>query len=1400
MRVALRDLVGVGGADCIGCGEDDDVRAGWTQITPSQYVHEREALAFLCDALPDHTPWHAWGNFEFVVDGNVSEVDALVVGPHGVYLVEVKGWPGRIEGDAGTWRWLPPDGRPARSYDNPLLLADRKAKRLKGLLARQRALRGKRVPFIRPLVFLSDPELQVALDDSARGGVALRIARSSLPGVIDVLTRPRDPERPARVVDRPLAAALAAALEQAGIRPSQQRRRVGDLELGELIDEGVGYQDFGAVHPRFPKVQHRVRLYGMSDLAAADEREQVARAARREYELLAPIEHPGIISPQQFVEHDLGPALVFARDPDEQRLDHMLSEEAGTLNLFERIALLRDIGEAVAYAHSRRLFHRALSPRSVLVGPGVRVFNWQAGASIDGTTAATVAGTRDVDHLVDAAGTAYLAPEALTVPDADPELLDVFSLGAIAYHLFCDAPPAASRTDLLTTLERDAALEVSARLDGASALLADLVREATRADPTRRTPTVTELLADLEAVREELTRDSPRESVVAPEDAASGDLIGRYIVDRRLGRGSTAIALLVEDEYERQYVLKVANDPERNQRIHDEGEVLAKLRHPAIVAVHGESLELGSRLGIVLGYASEGTVARRLREDGRLSLENLQDWGDDLLSALAYLEQEGIPHRDIKPDNLGIAEVGASKKRRLMLLDFSLARAPVDRIEVGTRPYLDPFLGTTRRRRWDLAADRFSAAMVLHEMATGVLPYWGSRDAKADPRMVADEATIEADLLPREVAGPLGDLLARALRRDAHERFDTAEEMLRAWRDAFVGVEPAGTVEELDPAALQAATPETPVTALGLGARATDALDRLGVVTVADLLEVAPIEFNRLRGVGLATRRLLVTARRALHERLGTATTTTEDVPDVQALDALAGQIVPRLTPRNTSQAQGLRRLLGLEPIESEGKWPSQTEVAASMGVSRARIGQIVEQGRQRWRRLPAVTRLRDELVAAIEALGGVGTADELERIMAGQRGGGGPDGVHARAAVRAAVEVELAREAPRLGQRRSGSLVLLATAGEEPAVRQRVFEHALRLGARADELAAAGTLLPPAESQAALRGLHAPPALQSLSAERLVTLAGATSRTAAVSARLELHPRDLDPLRALRLGRSALLGADVLTLDEVQRRIAARFPAATPLPDRPRLDKLLAEAGTDLRWDPCDERYHVRERPALGDLTDFSSSLTRFATVTTTRLPPPTDPAVMLARDFDARLRAALAGGAFLVLTVPPRRLVAAERQLRTLPLVDLDLDREIIGALRNSAQAVRARWEVVLDADAAPSGSAHAQRLDALVQRAMAAVEERIGRQEGAVLLRHPGLLARYRQLTLVDRLRQRLLDGGPPTAVLLLVGSDQQADRPLVDGQAVPVLGDNELLRIPDAWLQNRHRGGRPERDAA
>ena len=108
----------------------------WIAVSQSSFAWEREALEFLREHLPDYDPWRAWSNIEFIDDeGRVNEVDCLALTSAGLILIEIKSRPGTVQGDPHTWTWTT-DGR-RYSDDNPLPLANRKAKRLASILRKQ---------------------------------------------------------------------------------------------------------------------------------------------------------------------------------------------------------------------------------------------------------------------------------------------------------------------------------------------------------------------------------------------------------------------------------------------------------------------------------------------------------------------------------------------------------------------------------------------------------------------------------------------------------------------------------------------------------------------------------------------------------------------------------------------------------------------------------------------------------------------------------------------------------------------------------------------------------------------------------------------------------------------------------------------------------------------------------------------------------------------------------------------------------------------------------------------------------------------------------------------------------------------------------------------------------------
>src|ERR1700722_6060418 len=150
----------------------------WSAVSQSPFAWEREALNFARSHLPDHEPWRAWANFEFIDDeGRVNEVDLLVLTPAGLVLIEIKSRPGIVTGDAHSWTWIT-EGREF-TRDNPLPLANRKAKRLASVLRRQDALSGRgasraAAPWVESLIFLSDVQRIPGIDPGTLKKVVLR--------------------------------------------------------------------------------------------------------------------------------------------------------------------------------------------------------------------------------------------------------------------------------------------------------------------------------------------------------------------------------------------------------------------------------------------------------------------------------------------------------------------------------------------------------------------------------------------------------------------------------------------------------------------------------------------------------------------------------------------------------------------------------------------------------------------------------------------------------------------------------------------------------------------------------------------------------------------------------------------------------------------------------------------------------------------------------------------------------------------------------------------------------------------------------------------------------------------------------------------------------------------------
>lgn len=1380
----------------------------WKRVSESPFPWEREALDYIRTNLPDQPPYFGWTNFTFIDETStvgLNEVDCLVITPHGVFLIEIKSDPGILRGDRGTWIFEHPDGR-IKTIDNPLIFANVKAKKLKALLMRQPELRKHPGPpiFIEPLIWLSHPDLKVCLPETDRTGLCWR-SKNEKPGdykpgnIIAAIKYHQgaglSSNSPPRI-DSAISARIIRAMDSAGIRPSERLRHVGDYRMEEFLGEGphTAWQDWSAKHVSLKNDYRRVRIYPK---ATSESDARLSRSmAEREYHILRSLRHPGILEAQTFHDHDLGPAILFSRDPDELRLDFYLDRFKDTLPLDRRLDLIRQLAEAVRYAHSRRVIHRALSPQSVLITrpaserPVAKIFNWQAGRDLETSTSQrqTSVSVHLSDYLENASYV-YLSPEALVDDRNRSEVSDIFSLGAIAFHILAGQPPAPNVHELQRLLQEHHGLPLPAVLDSAAKELDGLVRAATNPDISLRLSTVSEFLDLLESAEDRLTAPALPEN---PLEASKEQLIYPGItIKKRLGAGGTAAAFLVSTNG-KTCVLKIALKPDYNDRIRSEFEVLQELRHDQIVAPIGNApFEIQSLAAFLMEYAGDRTLAGYLRENGRVSLELLHRFGSDLLEILRVLERKGIPHRDLKPDNMAVFPAGPQKEAHLRLFDFSLSRHRYDDFLAGTAEYREPFLIT--RKLWDPHADRYSATLILYEMATGTLPKFG--DGRTAPHVSADEATIDSNLIESTVRDSLTFFFRRALKRDPAQRFESASDMVLTWDNIFREAE-ATPSRQPDPGetarAIESVTLESPISHLSLGTRAENILDRENIFTVSQLLATLIPRIRALHGVGATTRKDIVAALKQLRRRFPepavparSAAATPGTVANWSIDDVLAS-LLPKATPRNQVEIDVISRLLGLS---GDSAWPSQADISRSCDCHATQVSKIVSKFRVRWREdSPTLTRIRNLIAETIAAYDGFVEVSELVTALVAARGSSSEEPlrtIRTAAVIRAATEAErsLSFEKQRFTDNRlklpSGGVLFTNPAKPFP------LSWVEQVATTARDLANTDPLPSPSRVLDSLRAINLPGELAAPPDARILRLAAGLSGTA-LSPRLELYPKGLSAAVAVRLSSAALAtpAGEPLTADEIQARVRDRYPEAELLPASPALDQLLKDAGIDLARDPNGTTY----RPSQSTAATTSVYPSRVPLSHRDVLSADRERDLDEAERLDRTLAASLRERGFLVLTAIPKLMLSAIDEIQARFGTEVaNLDHILLTSMRRFADEKGVDWTRVLTADAEPENHPDRRKLEHLVSAVIPMIERDLIARSAPLLLICPGLLASYNQVGLVEHLR----DNPGPAARWLLVASSAKDQRPTIDSRPVPVFSRAQWASLSPFWIKQHPR---------
>lgn len=269
-------------------------------------------------------------------------------------------------------------------------------------------------------------------------------------------------------------------------------------------------------------------------------------------------------------------------------------------------------------------------------------------------------------------------------------------------------------------------------------------------------------------------------------DPLIGRLVdGRYRVRARIARGGMATVYVATDlRLERRVALKVmhghlSDDTVFQSRFIQEARAAARLADPHVVNVFDQGQD-GEMAYLVMEYLPGITLRELLREQRRLTVPQAVSILDAILSGLAAAHRAGIVHRDVKPENVLLAEDG-----RIKIGDFGLARATTANTAtgaqlLGTIAYLAPELVT--RGTADARSDIYALGIMLYEMLTGEQPYKGEQ-----PMQIAFQHAT--DSVPRPsvknpgVPEPLDELVLWATEKSPDDRPVDAREMLDRLRE-----------------------------------------------------------------------------------------------------------------------------------------------------------------------------------------------------------------------------------------------------------------------------------------------------------------------------------------------------------------------------------------------------------------------------------------------------------------------------------------------------------------------------------------------------------------------------------------------------------------------------------------
>jgi len=278
---------------------------------------------------------------------------------------------------------------------------------------------------------------------------------------------------------------------------------------------------------------------------------------------------------------------------------------------------------------------------------------------------------------------------------------------------------------------------------------------------------------------------------------ANGTRLGRYQLDELQGQGGFAWVYRAQRDDGKSFAVKVlkhryGSDPAFESRFRQEASFAAGLRHPNIVRIE----EVGADAGMVFFVMDHypDTLAARNQREPVMAEADVVPIAIGIAEGLAFAHDQDIIHRDIKPDNILLAEDG-----RPVLTDFGIARAVSGYVAatgfnmtIGTPAYISP--EQAQGRPLDGRSDLYSLGITLYRATTGEVPF-KSKDWFELARMHVETPPAPLHSRRKEITRRFERIVLRLLAKHPDDRYPSARELIEDLLDIAAKTRPTGEIK-----------------------------------------------------------------------------------------------------------------------------------------------------------------------------------------------------------------------------------------------------------------------------------------------------------------------------------------------------------------------------------------------------------------------------------------------------------------------------------------------------------------------------------------------------------------------------------------------------------------------------